>query len=154
MKLIYIFMALLGGAGLSIQAAINSRLSAGMGNQPIVATLISFMIGGLCLLIFALSQADWHSVHNNIALQPWWRWIGGMLGAGIVFTSIFLAPQLGVANTMFLFIIGQLVAGMVIDGLGLIQMPVRPIYWWKFVGMTIMCVGLILFMFGGRWFKQ
>lgn len=152
MNLIYILMALLGGIALSIQAAINSRLSVGIGDQPIIGAFISFAVGGLCLLFLAL-QADWHSVSQNISLQPWWRWIGGALGASIVFTSVFLAPKLGITNTMFLFIIGQLMTGMVIDSYGLIQMPIRTIYWWKFVGMGVMFLGLFLFMFGERWLQ-
>lgn len=154
MNLIYVLMALLGGVGLSIQAAVNSRLSEGVGEQPIIATLISFSVGTVCLLAIALAQTHWQSVAQSITLQPWWHWIGGAIGASIVFTSIFLAPKLGIANTMFLFILGQLVMGMLIDSLGLIQMPVRPIFWWKPIGMGIMLIGLCLFMFGEGWFNQ
>lgn len=154
MNLIYALMALLGGAGLSIQAAVNSRLSFGVGGQPVVAALISFTVGTVCLAVLAFMQADWQVVGQNIMQQPWWRWLGGIIGAGFVFTSIFLAPRLGIANTMFLFILGQLITGMLIDAFGLIQMPTRPIFWWKFAGMVIMLLGLALFMFGDRWFKQ
>ncbi|WP_246494488.1 DMT family transporter [Brenneria izadpanahii] len=108
----------------------------------------------MCLLTVALAQADWHSLGANIGQQSWWRWIGGVIGAAFVFTSIFLAPKLGVANTMFLFIIGQLASGMVIDNYGLLQMPIRPVYWWKFAGIGVMLLGLALFMFGDRWFQH
>jgi len=151
-SILYALMALAGGVGLSLQAAINSRLSAGVGGQPIVASFVSFSVGALCLGMAALVVADWHSVGSSIAQQSWWRWLGGFLGAGFVFTSIFLAPKLGVTNVMFLFIIGQLVSGMAIDSFGLVQMPVRPAGWWKFAGMAIMFGGLILFMFGERLF--
>ena len=151
MNYAYLVMALAGGAGLSVQAAINSRLSAGMSGQSLLAALISFSVGALCLLIVALCQADWHSAASHLTQQPWWRWLGGVIGAAFVFTSIFLAPRLGVSNTVFLFIIGQLAAGMVIDGFGLIQMPVRSLHWWKFAGLSVMLVGVALFMFGDRW---
>ena len=152
-KMIYLLMALAGGAGLSIQAAINSRLSVGVGGQPLVASLISFAIGLLCLGLVAATQADWPSVTANLGAQPWWRWLGGMIGAAFVFTSVFLVPKLGVANTMFLFIVGQLAAGMAVDYYGLIQMPVRPVYWWKFAGMSVMLIGLVLFVFGDHLFQ-
>lgn len=154
MNMVYLLMALAGGAGLSIQAAVNSRLSFGVGGQPLIAALISFGIGTLCLLAVALIQADWHSMGANIGQQSWWRWIGGVIGAAFVFTSIFLAPKLGVTNTMFLFIIGQLASGMAIDNYGLLQMPIRPVYWWKFAGIGVMLLGLVLFMFGDRWFQH
>jgi transporter family-2 protein len=153
MNVMYLLMALAGGAGLSIQAAINSRLSTGVGGQPLIAALISFAVGVLCLAVLAAVQADWQSATANLGEQPWWRWLGGMIGAAFVFTSVLLAPKLGVANTMFLFIIGQLAAGMAVDHWGLIQMPVRPVYWWKFAGMGVMLIGLVFFVFGDRLFQ-
>lgn len=153
MNYAYLVMALAGGAGLSMQAAINSRLGQGMGGQSLVAALASFTVGGICLLAIALWQADWHSVADNVTKQPWWCWTGGFIGAAFVFTSIFLSPRLGVSNTMFLFIIGQLTAGMLIDGFGLLQMPIRPVHWWKFAGMGVMLSGVAVFMFGDRWFN-
>ena len=42
---------------------------------------------------------------------------------------------------------------MLIDQYGLIQMPVRPVYWWKLAGMALMLCGVALFVFGERWFK-
>ena len=153
MNYAYVVMALAGGLGLSIQAAINTRLGLSMGGQSLVAALTSFTVGAVCLLIIALWQADWHSVAGNVGKQPWWNWTGGLIGAAFVFTSIFLSPRLGVSNTMFLFIIGQLTAGMLIDGFGLLQMPLRPLHWWKFAGMAIMLGGVAVFMFGDRWFE-
>ncbi|WP_053329531.1 DMT family transporter [Xanthomonas cassavae] len=73
-----------------------------------------------------------------------------MIGAGFVFTTVFLAPRIGVTKAMFLFIIGQLAAGMFIDSVGPIQVPVRPVYWWKFAGLGVMLMGLVCFMFGDR----
>lgn len=154
MNVLYILMAVISGAGMSVQTAVNSRLSAGIGDQPLMAALISFAVGTLCLGSIAVFQGDWPSVASAIGHQPWWRWVGGILGACVVFAAVTLAPKLGLTNSMFLFIIAQLIAGMVIDSLGLIQMPVRPLYWWKYAGMGVMILGLILFMFGDRWFDH
>ncbi|WP_107929266.1 DMT family transporter [Neisseria animaloris] len=154
MNIFYLLLALVAGAGMSVQTAINSRLSFGIGDQPLVASLVSFIVGTVCLLIVTLFQSDWSNVFAHAGQQPWWRWLGGALGAVFVFTIVFLAPKMGISNVVFLLIIGQLAAGMVIDGYGLIQMPVRSIHWWKFAGMGVMLIGLALFMFGDKWFKQ
>lgn len=69
MNLIYILLSLLGGIALSIQDAINSRLSVDIDDQLIISALISFAVGGVCLFVLAL-QADWHSLNQNISLQP------------------------------------------------------------------------------------
>ena len=153
MAWLYLMMALAAGAGLSVQAAVNSRLSAGMGGQPLVAALISFAVGTLCLLLVALFQSNWSAVAGGAGQQSWWRWTGGAIGAVFVFISVFLAPKIGIANTMFLFILGQLASSMLIDHFGLIQMPLRPLQWWKFAGMAVMLAGVALFVFGERWFK-
>ena len=151
MNYAYLLMALAGGIGLSMQAAINTRLGVSMGGQSLIAALCSFSVGAVCLLVLALWLADWQSVSSNLGKQSWWNWTGGIIGAAFVFTSIFLSPRLGISNTMFLFIIGQLAAGMMIDGFGLLHMPMRPVYWWKFAGMGIMLSGVAVFMFGDRW---
>ncbi|CAG9296431.1 DMT family transporter [Celerinatantimonas diazotrophica] len=154
MKLFYFIMALTSGFGLAIQAAVNSRLSSGVHNQPLMAAFISFAVGTLCLGLIAIFQVHWSGVGSALTQQPWWRWIGGFLGASAVFTTIFLAPRIGITNTMFLFILGQLIAGMLVDSFGWIQMPVRAVYWYKYAGLGIMFVGLVFFMFGDRLFKS
>ncbi|MBT9382896.1 DMT family transporter [Pseudooceanicola sp. CBS1P-1] len=154
MNLFYLVMALCAGSMLSVQAAVNSRLGAGLGGQPLVAAFVSFAVGTVFLGVVALLKADWQPVASGLGQQGWWRFTGGVLGACFLFTSVFLAPRLGVTNAMFLFIIGQLCAGMLIDGLGLIQMPVRPLHWWKFAGLAIMLGGLVLFTFGDRFFRS
>ena len=152
MNALYGLMALAAGVGMAAQAAINSRLSAGVGGQPLLASLFSFAIGTLCLGAVALFQADWQGAFAHVGEQPWWRWLGGALGAAFVFTSVFLVPRIGITNAMFLFIIGQLVAGMAIDAFGLLQMTPRPVHWWKFAGLGTMGAGLVIFMFGDRLF--
>ncbi|WPC74957.1 DMT family transporter [Vibrio porteresiae] len=154
MNWLYFVMALTSGIGLSVQAAVNSRLSVGVNGQPLMAAFISFTVGAICLGLLALTQVQWSGMSVQLAQQPWWRWTGGLIGASVVFTSIFLAPRIGITNAMFLFILGQLIAGMLIDSLGLIQMPIRPVYWWKYAGLAIMLIGLALFMFGDKWFGQ
>ena len=152
MNILYPLMALGAGVGTALQAAVNSRLSAGLGGQPLAASFFSFAIGTLSLGVVAAFSADWSGMAGSLGQQPWWRWLGGVIGAGFVYTAVFLAPRIGITSVMFLFIIGQLLAGMFIDGFGLIQMPVRPLHWWKFVGLGVMLLGLACFMFGDRVF--
>lgn len=151
---LYLMIALISGTGLAAQVAINSRLSAGLGSQPVVASMFSFAVGTLCLLVISYFVTDWQTVAVDASKQPWWRWVGGAIGAVFVTTSIYLSPKIGVSNTVFLFIIGQLFMGMAIDHFGWLEMPVRPLYWWKLTGMAVMMLGLSLFMFGERWFGR
>ena len=58
MNLVYPLMALGAGIGTAVQAAVNSRLSAGLGGQPLAASFFSFAIGMLCLGAVAAFSVD------------------------------------------------------------------------------------------------
>ncbi len=150
MQYFYWLMAFAIGVGVATQAAINARLAFGLGGQPLAAAFFSFAIGTLCLAVVMLFSSNFGTIGGAIGAQPWWRWIGGAIGAVFVFSTAFLAPKIGLVNMAFLIILGQLIAGMVIDGFGLIQMPVRTLAWHKYLGLAVMMAGLVLFMFGDK----
>lgn len=144
-------MALVAGVALAVQAAINSRLAHGLHGQPLMAATISFAVGIVLLLLLCWWKADWTAV-QQLPKQAWWRYSGGILGAGFVFTTILLAPRLGISNMLFLIIVGQLTAAAVIDHFGLIGMTVRPFSLWQGLGLLTVLAGLVLFFFGKRLF--
>ncbi len=153
MAWIYSSMALLAGMLLAIQAAINSQLGVALNQQPLTAALVSFLMGSLALFGMVLAQGNLGSL-ALMPEQPWWRWVGGLMGAFMVCASIILAPKLGVANMLLFIIIGQLLAGLLIDHYGLLNMPVKPVDLGKFIGIGLMVLGLVVFMFGSRWLKR
>ncbi|WP_049237872.1 DMT family transporter [Moraxella canis] len=150
MQYFYWLLAFFVGAGAAIQAAINSRLAAGLGDQPIIAAFISFLIGTIFLGVIMISQSNLTLAWAGLPEQPWWRWLGGLIGAAFVFSTVLLAPKIGLVNMVFLIILGQLSAGMAIDAYGLIQMPTRPLSWQKYIGILVMLLGLLIFMFGDK----
>ena len=153
MAWIYSSMALLAGMLLAIQAAINSQLGVALNQQPLTAALVSFLMGSLALFGMVLAQGNLGSL-ALMPEQPWWRWVGGLMGAFMVCATIVLAPKLGVANMLLFIIIGQLLSGMVIDHFGLLGMPVKPVDVSKLMGIGLMVLGLAVFMFGSRWLKR
>lgn len=148
----FLVMALGAGAGMATQAAINSQLGKALLGQPLYAAFWSFASGTVVLLLLSLwiAKGSWWQVMSLIPAQPWWYLIGGALGTGLVFSSIFLAPKLGVANMLFFMIIGQMAAGLIIDQWGLFNMPVREVNWNKIVGLVVMLSGLCIFFFAKR----
>ena len=153
MAWIYSSMALLAGMLLAIQAAINSQLGVALNQQPLTAALVSFLMGSLALFGMVLAQGNLGSL-ALMPEQPWWRWVGGLMGAFMVCATIVLAPKLGVANMLLFIILGQLLSGMVIDHFGLLGMPVKPVDVSKLMGIGLMVLGLAVFMFGSRWLKR
>lgn len=152
MFLSFILIALCAGAALAIQAAINSQLAASLGGQSVVAAFISFLTGAVVLLLICLWKADLGIALQHLPRQPWWRFIGGALGALVVFTTIFLAPQIGVTNMLFFIIVGQLICALIIDHFGLLGMKVRTIELWQILGLMLIGGGLTLFFFGKKIF--
>ena len=76
--------------------------------------------------------------------------LGGGLGAGVVFSTVVLAPKLGITAMLFFIIIGQLLSAATIDHFGLIGMPVREINFVKLIGLMIVAFGLIFYFFGDK----
>jgi len=54
MKLWHLFLGLVAGLGIPIQAAINTRLGAMFGGQPLMAAFVSFTVGALLLFLVSL----------------------------------------------------------------------------------------------------
>ncbi|MGV6987690.1 DMT family transporter [Testudinibacter sp. P80/BLE/0925] len=152
--MLFYLVAFIAGVALASQAAINSQLSKAVGGQPVAAALISFFTGTLVLLAITLTKANLAEIWINLPQQPWWKWTGGALGALVVFTTIMLAPKVGVSNMLFFIIIGQLIMAMLIDHYGLIQMPIRPATIWKLIGLMIVFIGMTFFFYGEKWFSR
>ncbi|MDD7569045.1 MAG: DMT family transporter [[Actinobacillus] rossii] len=152
MTLSFIIIALCAGFALAIQAAINSQLAGALIGQPVVAAFISFLTGTIVLLGICWWKADLVVAWQHLPKQPWWKFIGGPLGALVVFTTIFLAPKIGVTNMLFFIIVGQLIAAMLIDHFGLLGMNERPMQIWQIIGLLVIALGLTIFFFGKKIF--
>lgn len=150
MFLLYILIALTAGVALASQSAINTQLAKAVGNEPIIATLISFAVGTILLFFIALFKTDLWAGLTALPQQPWWKLTGGALGALVVFTTVLLAPKLGITAMLFFIIIGQLLTAATIDNFGLIGMHVREVNVTKLIGLAIVACGLIFYFFGDK----
>lgn len=148
MFLIYSFVAFIGGIAIAAQSAINTQLAKSLNGEPIIATLISFAVGTVLLFFIAVVKTDlWHNL-TALPQIAWWKFLGGALGAGMVFITVVLAPKLGITAMVFFIMIGQLLTATSIDHFGLIGMPVREITTAKFIGLIIIGCGLTFYFFG------
>jgi transporter family-2 protein len=140
---LYILIALLAGAMMPTQAATNNRM-ASVVESPILAALLSFLVGTIALFAYALLTGE---PISNLALAknaPPIAWIGGLLGAFFVAAAVTLVPRLGVAMTFSLIIAGQMVATLIIDHFGLLGVPVKEISFTRIAGILLITGGVIL----------
>ena len=142
MFFVYLIIALAAGVALATQSAINTQLAKAMSGEAVIATFISFAVGTIVLFFIAWVKTDLWGNLSTLPSQPWWKLIGGILGAVVVFTTVLLAPKLGITAMLFFIIVGQLITATTIDHFGLIGMPIRE------VNITKLIVGLVFYFFG------
>ena len=139
----YLLLALVAGAMMPTQAAINNRLSFFV-DSPILAAFISFFIGTLGLFVYVLIAGV--PLGNLVSAKnaPAIAWIGGLLGAFFVTSTVVLVPRLGVAMTFSLIIAGQMLITLVIDHFGLLGVPVKEVSLARVGGILLITAGVVL----------
>ena len=150
MFFVYLIIALAAGVALATQSAINTQLAKAMSGEAVIATFISFAVGTIVLFFIAWVKTDLWGNLSTVPSQPWWKLIGGILGAVVVFTTVLLAPKLGITAMLFFIIVGQLITAATIDHFGLIGMPIREVNITKFMGLIIVAFGLVFYFFGDK----
>ena len=150
MFFVYLIVALAAGVALATQSAINTQLAKAMSGEAVIATFISFAVGTIVLFFIAWVKTDLWGNLSTVPSQPWWKLIGGILGAVVVFTTVLLAPKLGITAMLFFIIVGQLITATTIDHFGLIGMPIREVNITKFIGLIIVAFGLVFYFFGNK----
>ena len=150
MFFVYLIIALAAGVALATQSAINTQLAKAMSGEAVIATFISFAVGTIVLFFIAWVKTDLWGNLSAIPSQPRWKLIGGVLGAIVVFTTVLLAPKLGITAMLFFIIVGQLITAATIDHFGLIGMPIREVNITKFIGLIIVAFGLVFYFFGDK----
>ena len=150
MFFVYLIIALAAGVALATQSAINTQLAKAMSGEAVIATFISFAVGTIVLFFIAWIKTDLWGNLSTVPSQPWWKLIGGVLGAIVVFTTVLLAPKLGITAMLFFIIVGQLITATAIDHFGLIGMPIREVNITKFIGLIIVAFGLVFYFFGDK----
>jgi transporter family-2 protein len=142
-KLLYLLMAFSLGAILPIQAAINARLSRGVGG-PVTAAFVSFAVGTIALLGYLFLGRSPLPGPGSINQGPWWIWIGGLLGTFFVAGIVVLVPRIGVALSFGLVIAGQVAVAVILDHYGWLGVPVREISIGKIAGALLLIIGVVL----------
>lgn len=143
MKWLSLVLAFSAGAVLPLQAGINSQLRTYTGS-PLIATFFSFLVG--TILLFAMTlvlRLPWPSL-SVLAQAPGWAWLGGLLGAILVFLVIVLAEELGAAVMVALIITGQMIVSLVLDHYGLVGYPRHTLSPARIIGATLLLSGVFL----------
>lgn len=137
----YALFAVAVGALLPIQAIINSRLRGYVGG-PVPATFVSVGVSTLTMVVVLAATRT--AVPTSGKGGPWWVWTGGVLGVAIVIASLGLVSRLGAAFLFALFVVGQMIASLVIDHYGLLGVSQQDINPLRLVGVLLLIAGVVL----------
>jgi transporter family-2 protein len=119
MALVFLLLAFGAGAAFPIQAGLNARLATWVGG-PIGASLVSFSVGTVVMLVLALATTRGLVDTSRIDEIPWWAWLCGAVGASYVVSTVAAAPRLGALNLFAAVIFGQLVCSVLLDHFGVL----------------------------------
>jgi transporter family-2 protein len=119
MALVFLLLAFGAGAAFPIQAGLNARLATWVGG-PIRASLVSFSVGTVVMLVLALAATRGLVDTSRVDEIPWWAWLGGAVGAAYVVSTVAAAPRLGALNLFAAVIFGQLVCSVLLDHFGVL----------------------------------
>ena len=143
----WIALALVAGAILPIQGAVNALLRADIG-APITVGAVSFVVATLgmtlvLLFVVATGRAP-RPTAKPLARVPWWGWLGGLCGAAYVTTVFTAIPAIGAAAVVGLTVAGQQVASVFFDRWGLMRMPTKPVGGVRLLGVAVLLLGVVL----------
>ena len=144
MRYILMFLTLIVGGMIPLQAVLNTRLGRQVGG-PLMGSLMSFTVGIICLLVLNMGLNPSAVLQlKPTAVTPWYLWLGGFLGAIFVGYITWVNQQQGVALTFALVVSGQIFISLIIDHFGLLGSEVRTITLEKLLGAALIIGGLVL----------
>jgi bacterial/archaeal transporter family-2 protein len=116
---------LLVGGLLALQAAANVQLSAAIGS-PFAASTLQLLIGAALLVVAALPLGALAALGPLDDVEPW-HLVGGVGSAVYITAGILLFPRLGAVVAVGLFIAGQMLASLLLDGFGWLGVDREPL---------------------------
>lgn len=137
------FLVVAAGCSVAFQQLLNASLGKAL-HSVWWSTFVSYLVGTIALAILLVVLREPLSNLASAARTPLIAWTGGIFGAIFIATSIIMIPRLGVATVMTLIVVGQLLASLVFDQLGLLGTPQHPITLVRLAGAACLIAGAAL----------
>ncbi|MPZ44916.1 MAG: EamA-like transporter family protein [Betaproteobacteria bacterium] len=147
-KLGWIALALIAGAVLPIQGAVNALLHADLGGAAFAVGTVSFVVATAAMAAVIWAGSGWLRIPSPciecVAGMPWWGWLGGFAGAIYVTTMFTAIPAIGAGAAAGLTVAGQQVASVFVDKHGWFRLPQRPVSGMRLAGVVLLLAGVAL----------
>lgn len=132
-----VLVALVGGVAIALQSLFSGVIGAklGVAESTFIVHLGGFLVAGVLILVLrGGSIGQWRTV-------PWYAFTAGFLGVVIVGAVSFSVPRLGLASTLTLAVVAQLLLGAVLDHHGWLGASVRPLDLARIIGLVALGAG-------------
>ena len=137
-------LALLAGVANAIEPGQNATLAKATG-QPMLAGMFCFALAVICLVVtMVMARRLDRPSAGQVASVPWWAWLGGVLGAGVVLVQLYVSEQIGAAPFLSCVITAGVVGSIALDHYGFVGFARRPASRWRIAGGALMVVGVAL----------
>lgn len=137
------FWAALAGAFIPVMAVLNARLGRALG-EPVHAVWCLFAVGLLAASAVSLAVTGRLPAIGALRGAPPVSLAGGLIVGFYVVSVTLLVPRLGVGSTILFAVSAQVITSAVIDHVGLLGMPVRPVGAVRALGLALLILGLAL----------
>jgi bacterial/archaeal transporter family-2 protein len=141
-KIIWIIFSLLAGSFIAVQGGLNALVGKEI-KSPIHASLISFIVGTICILIYMLLTRQTVSF-DNVRNVPWYAWCAGMFGAFSLTVIILALPRIGPGLTFGLLVAGQMIISVALEHFNILVAQPHPISVLRVVGILLIVGGVAL----------
>ncbi len=135
------------GFQLAFQPPINSALGGHVGR--LAASLISFVVGSLILLLLVLVTGELARL-GELGEVPVVQLSGGLIGATYVATATLTVSRIGAGAVVAATITGQLISSLLIDDFGIVGVDAVPLDLLRVTGALLLVVGTLLVVERGR----
>ncbi|WP_268869682.1 DMT family transporter [Paucilactobacillus suebicus] len=126
----------------AMQTAINGHLGTVL-HSSVHAAFVSFLVGTVCLIIIvAIMRLPLKIDKTNSTSNPWWMWMGGIIGALFVLGNVVMVPLVGTGLAVVIVLVGLMIGSLLIDQFGWLESPRNPIAVIQIIGILIMIIGV------------
>lgn len=139
--LLGIVLSIIAGMAMSVQGVMNTRLGEGIGNMEANAFVQGTAFALAMIVLLFWRQGSFSALGSVSSLY----WLGGALGLVITLTVMLGIKSLGTTVAISIILMSQLLVAALIDAFGLMGSEKIAFGWNKFVGLAVMCGGMLLF---------
>ncbi|HEX2952995.1 MAG TPA: DMT family transporter [Bacillota bacterium] len=141
-RLLFILPAGIAGALMAVQGGLNALLAKIIGLTE--ATFSVHFLATITALLLLIPSFLKGINLGTLSKVPWYLWIGGPLGVAITYGVVISFPKLGAGKATTAIIACQLLTAYLLDHLGWLDMPVRPLRPVHLIGILLMALGVHL----------